>query len=376
MTEKPYHILMMSSWYPTTHQPFTGNFVQRQAQLIATIHHVTVIHTISHPTESAYRIEKKVSGNLTEILVYHPRAKSLLTKLSHQHKALDMALKDLKKVDLLLSSVMLPKGVQFSRVKNLLGCPWVHIEHGSYFRKAYWKTLSLAQRIIISRSIKRMDAIYVVSEQLKQDVLSHFPRLKIGVLPNHIDTDLFKFEPKNPSEIKKFLHISTLEDTTKNPKGMLDACKLLVDKGIFDFHLTIISDEPYAKWESVVEDYDISNQVAFDGPFDWEELPRWYQQSDAFILNSNYETFSIVIAESWSTGTPVISTPVGIAANIPKELGIQTKVNDPTSLASAMEKIINDTHSFHAPAISAAAQQFSSKQILAQLETIIDTYVR
>jgi glycosyltransferase involved in cell wall biosynthesis len=49
-----------------------------------------------------------------------------------------------------------------------------------------------------------------------------------------------------------------------------------------------------------------------------------------------------VIAEAWASGIPVISTPVGIAAEMSEEAGILVKDNDPLSLAMAMEKIIND----------------------------------
>lgn len=375
MPQEEFHVVIASSWYPNKYQRFVGNFVQRQASLLATNHLVTVIHTVSHPDQTEFDIEKKITGNLTEIIVYHPRGKSALRKYSLQKQSLKLALKEVLDADVFISHVTLPKGIQFIQLKKELKCPWIHIEHGSYFRQESWKKMSLLQKSVIRRTVKRIDYFYAVSENLKRDILTHFPQKEIGILPNHIDTDLFKFAPKTPVQIKKFLHVSTLEEATKNPKGLIDACKILFDKGILNFHLTIISDEPTEKWEDYSIQLELDNQVSFDGPFEWEDLPLWYQQSDAFILNSHYETFSIVIAESWATGTPVLSTPVGIASKLPKDLGIQTEADNPESLAAAMEAIINDETTFDSEKIRTSSLKYSSDSILEQLESIIKKHV-
>ncbi|MFK7786459.1 MAG: glycosyltransferase [Crocinitomicaceae bacterium] len=375
MPQEQVHVVIASSWYPNKYEKFVGNFVRRQAKLIATKHVVTVVHTVSHPDETEFNLEKKTTGNLTEIIVYHPRAGAPWKKLSLQKKALKHALAEVSDVDLFISHVVLPKGLQFIRIKKALRCNWVHIEHGSYFRKDYWKKMSFLQKSIIKRTVKKIDHFYAVSETLKREILTHFPQTEIGILPNHIDTDLFKYAPKPTTDIKKFLHISTLEEATKNPKGLIDACRILTDKEIFNFHLAIISDESTKKWQDYVVQQDLDNQVSFDGPFEWKDLPRWYQQSDAFILNSNYETFSIVVAESWATGTPVVSTPVGIASKLPKDLGIQTKADSPESLATAMEEIINEERTFNADTIRTSSLKYGSQKVLEQLENIISKHV-
>lgn len=375
MPQEQFHVVVASSWYPNKHQPYVGNFVKRQAELIATKHQVTVIHTVSHPDQEEFLLEKKVTGNLTELIVYHPRGNSSWKKYSLQRKALKHAVNEVLDADLFISHVVLPKGLQFTQLKKELDCSWVHIEHGSYFRKDYWKSLSFLQKVIIKRTVKKIDHFYAVSETLKREILTHFPQTEIGILPNHIDTDLFKFAPKSPEKIKRFLHISTLEEATKNPKGIIDACKILTDKEIFDFHVAIISDESTQKWQDYVTEKDLDNHVSFDGPFEWKDLPQWYQQSDAFILNSNYETFSIVLAESWATGTPVLTTPVGIASKLPKDLGIQTKANSPESLAAAMEQIILEERTFDSDKIRATGMKYSSAKVLEQLESIISKHV-
>ena len=87
------------------------------------------------------------------------------------------------------------------------------------------------------------------------------------------------------------------------------------------------------------------------------------------MLFSNYESFSIVLAEAWSCGLPTLTTPVGIGFNLQAEYGIQVKINDSLSLAMAMEKIIHN-HTFDSKVIRAKSQTYSMQNILGQLSTI------
>jgi glycosyltransferase involved in cell wall biosynthesis len=101
------------------------------------------------------------------------------------------------------------------------------------------------------------------------------------------------------------------------------------------------------------------------------DLVGYYQKSHAFVLFSRYETFSIVIAEAWSTGIPVISTPVGIASKMTDDQGLLVLNHDPLSLALEMEKILNGL-TFHTQTIRDKAQQFSSENVLKQLNQLYE----
>jgi glycosyltransferase involved in cell wall biosynthesis len=112
--------------------------------------------------------------------------------------------------------------------------------------------------------------------------------------------------------------------------------------------------------------------VRFVAPQKWEKLPAFYHEADAFILNSVYETFSIVLAEAWATGTPTISTPVGIAYNAPSYLGLNVEPNNTRSLAAALIELTTTKNQFNASKINSYAQQFDSKIVLAELTAEID----
>ncbi len=376
MTYKPIDILYLSSWYPNKYQPFVGNFVRRQAVMLSKTHRVTVIHTIAHTEETGLNLEKVIDGNLTEYFVYHQRGKSIPAKRKLQRAALNLAMAEVGNIDLLMTQILLPKGLQFIDAMKNFDCPWIHIEQGSYFRSEIREKWSVFQKIIIRRTGRNIDQMYAVSDFLKKDMKSVFPTKSIELISNHVDPKHFTFKPKKTNAQTKFLHISTLDEATKNPKGMFDACKLLKDQGKTNFSFLVICDGGSDKWQSYCKNIGVSDIVTFEGAKNWKDLPSYYHNADAFILNSIYETFSIVIAEAWSTGTPVISTPVGIAYDLPGNLGIQTEINNVESVAKAMEIFINRKQNFDSASIQTAAAKYTESVVNEELRTIIQAHVK
>lgn len=370
-------IVYLSSWYPNRHQPFVGNFVRRQAQLIARDHEVIVVHTVAHESEDGMRLETNQEGNLTEHIVYHGRGKTIFSKRRRQQDALKLALKKVHNRDLMITQILFPKLLQFSDVQWHFSAPWIHIEQGSYFRDEARSNWSRMNRWLLKRAQKaKISQFFSVSDFLRSDLQKVFPDTNIDLVNNHVDTERFCPDPEVKNDRINFLHVSTLDESTKNPMGMFEACKILHHEFKKDFHFTIVCDEETSKWEKVCSELKIDHLVTFKGPLKWEELPVEYQQADAFVLNSVYETFSIVLAEAWSTGTPTITTSVGIGHNLPDFLGIQTEIRNDRNLAEALLKFMETKSSFDSEKIRQHAEQFSLEKVRAHLNEIIEQHAR
>ncbi len=364
------HILILSSWYPNRTAPFLGNFVQQQAKLIAEAFQVTVLYTVADETINTIETIVTENGNLKEIIIYHPKGSNFYSRKKEQDKAFDLGLKMVKDVDLIHAHVLLPKGYLFVRAKKEFSCQLIVTEHASYYRKERRKKWNLKEKFILNYVKKHIDKLIAVSEFQREDIAAYFDVTPIDVVYNPINTELFQpLVSKPANEKKQFLHISTLDKEVKNPIGIIDAVELLVRKGYHDFELTIVSDESYTELHKYAEQKSLSAYIHFAGPFEHEDLLPFYQKSDAFVLFSNYESFSIVLAEAWSCGLPTLTTPVGIGFNLQAEYGIQVKINDSLSLAMAMEKIIHN-HTFDSNIIRAKSQTYSMQNILSQLSTI------
>lgn len=368
------NIICLSSWYPSEKQPFLGNFIQRQIELLGTKYAIQFIQTQAVADQKTIEVKHVIYNNYTEITATYPAVRSKLLKKYYQTKALKKALHTIVQPDLLLTYIFLPKIWQFLLLKKQLNIPWVHIEQGSYFRKEIQSNWNFLQRFWIKKAYQQVDSLLAASDFLARDMKVVDPTRTIKRVKNHIDTKLFSFKEKEVRSTTHFLHVSTLDKLTKNPKGMFDAMYLLSET-TSAFLFTIVSDEPTHEWESYVTKLGIAKNVRFIAPQKWEQLPAFYHEADAFILNSIYETFSIVIAEAWATGTPTISTSVGIAFNAPEFLGLHVESNNTESLAAALLTFIATKDQYDTAKISDYAQQYNAELVLTELESEIDQLI-
>lgn len=372
-TDAP-HILILSSWYPSDEQPFLGNFVRRHAQLLTQQYRVSVINLICCDKTANNMVTQIEDGAITEIQAKYPNG-SKLTRFGNRARVFSQALKQVSTVDVIIGHVLLPHGWMFLNAVKALDSPLVWVEHGSYFRSDLQRRWSPLERLLRRSAISKASAIVAVSEVLKTDMQKVVTSKAIEVIGNHVDETLFTFQEKQHSETTRFLHVSTLDENTKNPKGIINACALVHKDGL-SFQMTIVSDEDATALIEYAAKLGLSNHITFVGPQSWDSMPDFYHQSDAFVLNSDYETFSIVLAESLSTGTPIISTKVGIANELPENAVILSEKNNPESLKNAMTQVIQKDRSFDHNAIAQLGIQYHSAQILQRWTELIDSYVR
>ncbi len=357
------HILILSSWYPNRKSPFLGNFVMNHARLVAQSYQVTLLHTVADESCTEIEIVETQQDQLREIVIYHPKGAHFFERRKAIDRAFDTGLEMISNVDLIHAHVLLPKGYLFVKAKKLFNCPLIVTEHSSIFARQRQKSWSLKDHYIARTTRKHIDHLVAVSEFQEKDLSRYFKETPTTVIPNPVDVNLFVPATTTYNEKFRFLHISTLDPMVKNPYGIVDAVALLHEKGYRTFELVIVSDEPVEALRNYVASKELSKHIRFFGPCQPEELPPFYRASDAFVLFSDYESFSIVVAEAWACGIPVISTSVGIAANLTSNLGIQVEARNPLSLAIGMERIFHGA-TFDRKSIREHALQFSNESVL------------
>lgn len=361
------HILIMSSWFPTRIDPYAGNFVERFAHLLADKYEVTVLHTMGDKNCSSIEVDDQQIDNLRIIRIYHHISKNRFVHWWLQRKALRRGLLMLDHIDLIFAHVFLPRALQFAKVQRYFHVPLIVMEHGSYYRNRLLKGfISLHQRLIKSGS-RHTSEIVAVSNVLRTDMKPLFPTTKIQVIPNFVDEEIFTLRDTNPRERTKFIHISTLDKNTKNPDFLFDGFLNAYLESGKKITLTVVSDQNTDEWERWAKLNKCSDAITFTGPCEWEEVSQLLKEHDALILTSEYETFSIVLAEAWLTGTPVISTAVGIAANMTPSLGIQIEHNNIADLKHAMLDMMNGKYQFDLSFMRSFGMQFSKESVKKQL---------
>lgn len=351
----------MSSWFPTDDKPFLGNFVESQANLLAEEYRVSFVRLLSQRQNISKKTE---SPSFQYIDVFYKKSRNPLITYFTRKKALKKAFSLIGTVDLMHVHVSFPDGWLFRYAKKLLKKPMVITEHGSYFSPE--KQWSFRMRNDIPLTLKKADIVIAVSSFLAGDITKRFPFVKVEIVGNPIDLNQFEISNKRTGIIE-FLHISTL-DKVKNADTILLAFSRVVKKHPFS-RLTIVSDENYLSYRKMAEQLRISDSVTFEGPVPHDEIPDFYKKADCLVMNSVYESFSIVIAEAWGSGIPVISTPVGIAVDMSPELGILTDGTQ-KGIEKAMLSIIDDQHRFDPGIIRKYAENYSVESFREKINSI------
>ncbi len=375
MFEQRQHILIMSSWFPTRLDPFAGNFVLRFAVLLQQKYDVTVIHTMGDRSLSKQElIEEEVDG-VRICRVYHPVSINKLKHWWYQRKALRTVLNEVHDVDLIFAHVLYPRGLQFEKAKRFFHCPLIVMEHASYYRESIIQTMSSLQRAIIKRVSGEINHLIAVSEVLKTDMKTLFPTTKIDVIPNPIDPQFFSLKTNFSDCAKQFIHVSTLDLATKNPQILFEGFRLAIIEQQLNIHLTVVSDQRTDNWQKWVVENGISAHVQFVGPLEWEQIGELMRESDALIQTSSYETFSIVLAEAWLTGIPVITTSVGIGTDLPIQFGIQIPHNDAEALSNAIADLASDSSRFIPTDLREKGMEYCNAAVFQQLESCFESFL-
>lgn len=368
------NILFIPSWYPSSTKPFLGNFIEKQAQLLAQEHSVFVINT-EYSELKAGKVDKLTTGNLTVYSIYL-KQKGKFFKFFNEKKVLDNIFKEIPKIDLILGAVLFQKGYQFVWAKKFYNVPLVLVEHSSIYNEANRHTWTLTHKLIAKKTKKHIDGAIAVSEQLKFDLSQFLKGIPIEIIGNHIDINQFPQKEKRVNtERTNFLHISTLAKESKNPELLFNSFVQLLNINP-NFHLTVVCDENFDEWKFLCAQNHLSNKVSFIGATDHEEIVKYYHYSDYFILTSPRETFSIVLLEAWATGTPTISFEVGLNAPFQKELGVKITSNNPKELADQLDNLLLKKPSFDLNKMSSVANSYSGEEILKKWNAIISHYAK
>jgi len=203
---------------------------------------------------------------------------------------------------------------------------------------------NVINRAMIKRALNSAHYITATGEYLRRAVLKLNGNIKnIDVIPFGVDTDLFKYFERKPSDeivigIVKSLcpqyGIDILINAFANLKSRHPHIKLkIAGKGEFE-----------SVYKNQVKDLGIDGSVEFLGFVDHSELPHLLSTFDIFAMPSIEESFGVAALEASAAGLPVVASRVGgvpevIENNVTGYLIERKNVNE---LTSALEKLIRD----------------------------------
>jgi len=372
--KKTHNILFLSSWYPNKTTPQAGNFIQKHAQAVALYCNVIVLHVVSRVQSEEFVIETHENSDITEIIIYYKKTSfktpiiSSKIKLNSLLKAYRRGLKMVKSyfdnIDLVHVNVSFPAGIFALELLQKLKIPFIISEHWTAFLPSDPIKFNLIEKHFIKKITQKATCICPVSESLKKEMINFGIKNKFKIIPNVVDTSIFKpnINKKNKL-ITNFLHISNLNDVQKNISGMLNAIKMLSEVRN-DFKVTIVGDGDVEKFILKAKKIRIpENIIVFENTKSSKEIAKLMNESDVLLMFSNYETFSVVIAEAWASGLPVISSKCGgLTENINKENGILVAPKNEKQLFLGLNNMIDNLSNYNLKEIAEKSKEKYSYQ--------------
>ncbi|MDX1652796.1 MAG: glycosyltransferase family 4 protein [Brumimicrobium sp.] len=379
------NVLFLCSWYPSKVNPTLGNFVQKHAETAAKVANVTVLYAVASDKVEQTEIEKSLVNGLETVIVYYPKVKfrfPVLTQLMKRKKyltALFSGYHDLStKFDLVHLNEAFPAGMfaellkKEHRIPYILTVHWTgYLDHTAGFRKLPPYVQKLHKNIF-----KGADLILPVSRHLGESLVKLDLVNSFEVIPNTVDSDHFY-----PSDRKRevlndpinFIHISSFDDNQKNIRGMLASFRE-VEQRNKSFRLTLISEGDREDVWKLIDEFKLNrDRVQVESRLSTVEVADVLRRADCLVLFSNYETFSVVLAEAWMTGIPAIYAKSGGLTEIDDpELGRQIPRKNISALTEALLRFRRDD--FDTQRIVEKAQEFTAERIAIQFRDIYNEY--
>ena len=383
-------VLFLASWYPNRNYLSHGIFIKRHALAISRVADVITLYICSDSTikNAFFEIKESNEGSMNEIIVYYKKVNSSIPLFSASLKFVRfirayckgyrIAVTKYGKPNIIHLNVIFNAGVFAYLISKLKNIPLVITEQWSgYFHEdGNYKGLFIP--FITRLSVKRAKAVIVVSENLRNAMLSHNLKSNYYVIPNVVNTSLFKpsFDKMALSSIKNILHVSTINDKEKNISGILRVIKN-ISLLRSDFVLNIVGEGPERLlFETQAEEMGIKNNVVFfKGYKGANEVAKIMGEADFYVMFSNYETFSTVIVEALASGTPVVSTSVGVMPSImDKNVGIMVQPKNELELEAAILKMLDNYSSYNSQDLSKFANSYFSEDKMG--EQFLNIYQR
>lgn len=211
---------------------------------------------------------------------------------------------------------------------------------GSDVYRPYW-FINLTSKILL----KNADLVIALTENMKQSMLTIFPR-KIIVIANGIPIDEYKDpDRKTQSLIQKntILFVGRLHPI-KGIDDLIKALKIVLIE-FPDAELTIIGKGAERETlEELCQDLDLEKHITFVGPVPNKEIKKFMINSKILVLPSRSEGFPVTILEAMACGLPIVATRVGGVPDIIDDgiNGYLVEKNNPNDLAIGIMKCLKE----------------------------------
>ena len=373
------HIMFIPSWYSNVRNKVHGSFFKEQAlELHKAGVKVTVAYNEVWPLTMLGKIheEKGLKYNVEDGLkTYRYKNYNYIPKNPLMFKVFNKRMEKLYKeivkkegaIDIIHAQSSLWGGISAAYIAEKYNIPLVITEHSSVERGPYVKKSYIP---FICDSYKKAQKVITVGNGLKNEIESLSGRQDIEVIGNLVDLSKFTIKKRIKNEKFIFFSLAFLEGEKGFDTLIKSFAKKFKDK---EAVLYIGGDGSQRSWlEALTVENGVKDQIIFLGALSRDDVSKWMNKCDCFVLPSRYETFGVVYIEALASGRPVIGALNGGAEDIINNLnGYLIPIDDIDILAEKMIEVYDNIESYDEEEIRIdCLKRFSPKVIVNKIISV------
>jgi len=372
---------MLTKWYPYDKDPQFGVFIQKQARAISLYKEIVVYASHAHDEAGrpAFELQMVRSGDLTEYIMYYRKSRSFLSPLINAihyirawNKSFTIIHKNHGIPETVHAYILLRPAIIAYRLSRRFRIPLVISEQWSGYTNGKFEQRLCLIRILSKYFFKKADERIAVSNFLKSSMEKLGFSKPINIVPNIIE---IQDPPESLTRNDKIqiLLVADLVDEIKNISGTIRAFTE-AKKSMPNIYLKIIG---HGKDAEMLKDLCSTLQlteenIKFEGLQSNKEVYKALWNCDFLLMNSRFETFSLICAEALSCGKPVVATKCGGPESfINEDNGLLIPINDDAALCSAIIYMAENYQNYSPEKLREQSRnKFSPETVGAQLCTI------
>lgn len=305
------------------------------------------------------------SLRVTEAVAYHAAISRLVARVHREFP-----------FDLIHAHFSFPDGAVAARLGRRYKVPVVITEHASW--RPWMDRAPMVRRQAIAAA-RASTFVVAVSRALRDSIESFTGDPgRLRVIPNIVDGTVFTL--RSPDDVvpnDRLLFVGTMR-LVKGLDILLEAVSILANRDR-DVRLAVVGDGFYRAYnrdqqffEQLMKKLDLGDRVEFIGPRPPEGVAAEIRKSAAVVVSSRRETFGVVLAESLSSGVPVVATRCGGTEDIViPGVGELVDNEDPVALAEGIERVLDSRAGYDPAALRAyALESFGMETVGARLTAL------
>ncbi|MBK7553901.1 MAG: glycosyltransferase [Flavobacteriales bacterium] len=368
------HVVFLPKYYSGRRDPQVGEFIKRHAQAVSGYVQVSVVTILKDPLMLGDHEEEvtEEDGVWTLRAYYKPIEKgaavwrtpiNLLRYWRAARSAWDHFIKERGHPHLIHVHVLTRPSLLAMRERRRSGVPLMITEHSSEFLDGRWHLRSFLHKAFMRSVFRRSLATTVVSDRLGRALLDAGLVDQYEVVPNVLPLERNHVAAKGTPQ--NAIVVADLIDRVKNISGVLEALVLLRDM-LPELRLIVVgggADE--RKLREMVSAFNLDDRITFTGQLHPTDTLAHIARSGFLIVNSRFETFSVVTGEALMLGKPVIATRCGgPEAFIDERNGFLIPRDNTAALAEAIKNMVACHHRFDPQAIRDTVDERYSQAVV------------